>query len=144
MTGFLDKATWEGEHPLIDDPTGVMPTVMRDDSAMDVDAGIESDGCELEVEVMFDHRYDRLHSTLMQAFDQASAGKGEERHGCGEPYENQISARINREYRGYALGQALKKIDESRRLSKAAAIRELQGAINLIALEIITLQDEGE
>jgi len=81
---------------------------------------------------------------LDAAFKQASEGKGEERHGDDNPFEGQIGCWINRHYRGHALGQAVKKIDESRRKDKGAAIHELLGAIVEISKEIITLEDETQ
>ena len=43
---------------------------------------------------------------------------------------------------GFALGQAIKKMQESQRLSHDAAIRELLGAINYIAGVIIHKERE--
>jgi len=88
-----------------------------------------------------DDRYDLLSTVLGMAFDHASKEKGAERHADAQNFENQISARINRDHPGYALGQALKKIDETRHLTfNEKKIRELLGAINYIAIEIIELR----
>jgi len=103
-----------------------------------------SDPYKFTVEATFDTRYARLRAVLDAAFKQAAEGKGEERHGDSEPFERQLSCRINRRRHGFALGQAEKKIDESDRLPTDARIRELLGAINFIAIEIITLEDETQ
>ena len=100
-----------------------------------------SDPLEFKVEVTFDTRYARLRAVLDAAYEQAATGKGDIRHGDARPFEGQIGCWINRHFRGHALGQAMKKIDESRRLDTAPAIRELLGAIVEISKEIITLQD---
>jgi len=77
------------------------------------------------------------------ALNQAQSGKGKERHACDNPFEEQIIMIIERLDVGYQLGQAIKKIAESKRLDTNHAINELLGAINYIAAKIIHLK-EGE
>lgn len=93
--------------------------------------------------MLSDMRYLRLREVYDAAYRQMAEGKGEERHGDEQPIEKQISAWINGRHRGYALGQAEKKIDESRRLEGDARERELLGAMNCIAIEIITMRAMG-
>jgi len=84
--------------------------------------------------------YESLERVLQMAYVQASTGKGHERHGDDRPFEKQISFVIEKHVASYLLGQAVKKIIESQRLDKQAAIRELLGAINYIAMRIIALR----
>lgn len=88
--------------------------------------------------------YDSLDSILKRAYDQAAHGKGAERHACGRPFEEQpmqtISALLGT-HNGL-LYQAMKKIQESNRLDRDAAVRELLGAINYIAGAIIYIEKQ--
>lgn len=78
------------------------------------------------------------YSTLRNVLDRASSGKGQERHGQNLPFDKQPMQQIQDLVgEGFALGQAIKKMQESQRLSHDAAIRELLGAINYIAGVII-------
>ena len=88
--------------------------------------------------------YERLAEVLDMALKQAQTGKGKERHaGAHEAFEDQICCSVTRrEGHGFARGQAIKKIDEAKRLDPEAAIHDLLGAINYIAADIIVLQDE--
>jgi len=95
------------------------------------------------IDIMCDPQYGALALVLRSAFCQAAYEKGKERHAeDGLLFEEQISCRINREYPGYALGQASKKMAESKRMPKEHAIRELLGAINFLAIEVITRGEE--
>jgi len=90
-----------------------------------------------------DDGYDRLRSVFDAALSQSRDGKGRERHAeDGTPFDEQIMVTINRKHRGFCLGQAAKKIDESERLPPPHKIHELLGALVYIAGEIITIQDE--
>ena len=85
--------------------------------------------------------YDSLYLVLREAFDQASKGKGSERHAQGQPFDEQPMQKLIELYGlGFALGQAGKKMQESQRMDKDAAKRELLGAINYIAGAIIHLE----
>ena len=82
--------------------------------------------------------YTSLSNVLRRAYDQASSGKGQERHGQDLPFAKQPMQLIQDLCgEGFALGQAMKKMQESQRLPHDAAIRELLGAINYIAGAII-------
>lgn len=89
--------------------------------------------------------YERLARVFDFALEQAQSGKGKERHAeDAQPYEQQLACSITRaEGHGFTRGQALKKIDEAKRLPREAAINELLGALNYIAADIIVLQDEA-
>jgi len=84
--------------------------------------------------------YDSLGEVLSAALHQAAIGKGKERHANDEPFEEQDICAITRsEGHGFTRGQAIKKIKEAKRLDREAAIRELLGAINYLAADIIVL-----
>ena len=81
---------------------------------------------------------DKTRTDESCAYDQASSGKGQERHGQDLPFTKQPMQLIQDLCgEGFALGQAMKKMQESQRLPHDAAIRELLGAINYIAGAII-------
>ena len=88
--------------------------------------------------------YERLAWVFDKALEQAQAGKGLERHAQqGQAYEDQLACQITRtEGHGFARGQALKKIDEAKRLPVARAIDELLGAMNYLGADIIVLLEE--
>ena len=82
--------------------------------------------------------YESLGLALGEAVAQASRGKGADRHaGKGEPFSDQlimsIPKRLGPGGECFCLGQALKKICESRRLPPERARAELLGAINYLA-----------
>lgn len=88
--------------------------------------------------------YEQLESILGEALEQAAAGKGKERHATGQAFEDQPMQLISKlldDNHGLAF-QAIKKIQESLRLSPDRAERELLGAINYIAGMIIFLRAE--
>lgn len=90
--------------------------------------------------------YGPLQDVLDRAWQQAACGKGAERHGQSLPFDRQpmqtISGLLNTECG--MLYQAIKKIQESTRMDKGAAVRELLGAINYCAGAIIYLEaDHG-
>ena len=92
--------------------------------------------------------YTKLKEVLDTAFNQASQGKGLERHAQGaEPFENQVICEMDRRLDGNGSGplfQAVKKIYESRRLDKEKAKHELYGAIVYTAAAIILLDEKVE
>ena len=95
-------------------------------------------------EVELNPKYDSLYKVLLAAYNQASNGKGKERHQLNddEPFENQKICEIARRLSvDYNLGQAVKKIYESKRLADGRDIAELYGAINYIAAAIIVKQE---
>lgn len=86
--------------------------------------------------------YEALADVLCRAFNQAAKGKGAERHACERPFHEQPMQSIS-ELLGSHTGlvyQAMKKIQESQRMDKDAAVRELLGAINYCAGAIIYLE----
>lgn len=90
--------------------------------------------------------YAELKEQLGLACEQASKGKGIERHGeTGERFTDQIICQLSRLQIDYARGQAVKKIIESFHMEKRgdlpAAQKELYGAINYVASRCIILQE---
>lgn len=89
--------------------------------------------------------YAKLEAELQSALEQASKGKGKERHADGEPFEQQKICVIGRWVSGSPaagpLQQAVKKAVESARLGPEAAIRELDGAINYLCAAKILLRE---
>jgi hypothetical protein len=82
--------------------------------------------------------YESLGLALGEAAAQASHGKGAERHAeHGEKFSDQlimsIPKRLGPGGECFCLGQAVKKIFESRRLAPAPARAEILGAINYLA-----------
>ena len=90
--------------------------------------------------------YVSLGLVLQDALEQASKGKGKKRHASeGEAYENQIICEVTRRLGpGYPLGQAVKKIYESQRISGEKGRAELLGAINYIAAAVIVDREMDE
>lgn len=89
--------------------------------------------------------YRPLFETLMEAFRQASEGKGKERHGNGRPFLEQPIFTIAESHgAGFLTGQAVKKLCETPGLYEnkgtEAAVRELLGAIVYTAAAVIYLQ----
>ncbi|UCR75632.1 hypothetical protein PAER4900a_00059 [Pseudomonas phage YMC17/07/R4900a] len=79
--------------------------------------------------------YDKLRAVLHAAYQQASVGKGHERHGSEAAFEEQ-STQIISGLMGTSDGmyfQAMKKLNESRGMEHEARKRELLGAIVYIA-----------
>ena len=79
--------------------------------------------------------YEALGLALGQAVAQAACGKGAERHAeKGERFSDQLILEIPRRLgeggECFCLGQAAKKIFESRRLPRDRARAELLGAVN--------------
>lgn len=107
---------------------------------------------EIDDEWPFEHTEDEtdlyasLRAILDEAFDQAATGKGAERHGRGNPFDEQHMQTISRmlqSERGMAF-QAIKKLTEGLDLqTHQARRRELLGAIVYIA-GIIVYWDKSE
>ncbi len=85
--------------------------------------------------------YESLSAVHDRALDQAQAGKGAERHACGEPFEEQQIVQLGEwmSSTAFAIGQACKKAIESTRLEPQAAIAELLGAINYLSAAVIVI-----
>lgn len=91
-----------------------------------------------------DPKFGPFRHQLMRAYKMVAEGKGQERHGAGRAWDDQPIITISRTVgSGFAIGQAMKKLEESTRLDDEPAIRELLGAIGYIcaAVQII---EEGE
>lgn len=87
--------------------------------------------------------YFSLASILKRAFDQASAGKGKERHANALPFDQQPMQTIAGQYGvGFLLGQAAKKAQESQALPPGRDVAELLGAINYLAGAVIFLESQ--
>lgn len=91
-------------------------------------------------------RYATLIATFNLALEQASKGKGHQRHDDGSNFESQLICDITRRLSGspvaFSLGQAVKKIYETVNLSAPdKQIHELLGALNYLAAAIIVLQE---
>ncbi len=90
--------------------------------------------------------YIGLQKILDEAFEQATKGKGMERHGEDKPIENQTTLEIARLVQGCphagTLFQVLKKAVESTRLEPEHAIKEMLGVIVYGAFSIILLKEE--
>lgn len=88
--------------------------------------------------------YESLAAVLQRAYDQAAKGKGAERHADHRPFTAQPMQTIS-ELLGTPDGllyQAMKKIQESKRLDKDAGVRELLGAINYLAGAVIFIESK--
>lgn len=86
--------------------------------------------------------YESLSEVLHRAYKQAAQGKGAERHACARPFTEQPMQSISGLLGSHTglLYQAMKKIQESERMDKDAAVRELLGAINYVAGAIIFME----
>ena len=100
--------------------------------------------CGYGIEKNEDHvnsppHYKELRRVLDMAFEQASSGKGKERHAKGEPFEEQTIMQIIKAHGvGFATGQGEKKLREHHGLSTDdAKIHELLGVINYTAAAIL-------
>lgn len=87
---------------------------------------------------MDDPKYTALATALAAAYNQASVGKGKERHANGKPFDQQPIMEIGRMVGpGYQIGQAMKKGQEAMgmyaRGESDRARAELLGAINYMA-----------
>lgn len=92
----------------------------------------------LEAESRKGEQYETLAAVLQRAYEQASSGKGKERHADDEPFEQQVICRNARKFGvGAPLAQAVKKLEESMRLpTRERREAERLGAINYIAAAI--------
>ena len=88
--------------------------------------------------------YEQLRAVLTDALDQAAVGKGRERHAQDKPFHvqpmQQISELINSS--DGMRYQAMKKLQESGRMEKDPAIRELLGVIVYTAGLVIYLNNQ--
>lgn len=90
--------------------------------------------------------YSDLRRVLDMAFQQASQGKGKERHANGREFDRQPIMELARMHGlGYPTGQAAKKLQEAHTLlrlrGKEAAIQEILGAINYAAAAVLLIEE---
>lgn len=89
--------------------------------------------------------YEKLDDVLARAYNQASQGKGAERHANELPFHEQPMQQVaNQVGRGFLLGQAIKKIVEAQGLPADRAVAEMLGAINYIAGAVIHLEAQND
>ena len=85
--------------------------------------------------------YYSLAEVMQRAFEQASAGKGRERHANALPFDQQpmqtIAAQVGI---GFLLGQAFKKAQESQSLPHERGVAEILGAMNYLAGAVIFME----
>lgn len=87
--------------------------------------------------------YSELENVLEMALTRAAEGKGKERHANNSPFEEQPIIKIQEVVgAGFALGQALKKIEESTRMPKEKKVPELLDAIVYLAGAICFMDKE--
>lgn len=93
--------------------------------------------------------YMELALTLIDAFNQAARGKGEERHANGRPFNDQPIMQIPR-LQGNISGlvyQIAKKANEADLMHERGAgnpaIREFYGVINYAAAAIMQIKEQG-
>lgn len=93
--------------------------------------------------------FTELEKVYRSAIEQASCGKGAERHGNGKPFHEQPICEGCRTFGiGAALFQAWKKTAETMRLldmpdGKQRALREMYGAMNYLAAACIFLEEKN-
>jgi len=89
--------------------------------------------------------YASLRRVLGEACDQASKGKGRERHAQDLPFEQQPMQKLLDLYGfGFGAGQIGKKVQEAARLPRAKAEQELLGAIVYAAGLILWLRSSDQ
>lgn len=91
--------------------------------------------------------YAELRRVLDLALEQASTGKGKERHAIeGERFEDQqiVQLGVWMGSHHFEVGQACKKLLESTRLKPGAGKREILGAINYAVAAYLLLERQGE
>lgn len=93
--------------------------------------------------------YEQLAAILQAAFDQASTGKGKERHANDKPFHEQPMQQIaKRRGIGFILGQADKKSEEAQGMLERGEIdafeREILGAIVYLAGSIVFTRNQGK
>jgi len=107
------------------------------------------DTFEIEWKSLSSPDYASLASVLQEAHNQASAGKGADRHSQGEPFTQQPIMAIGRMCGiGFHAGQIQKKAQEAGRMHERgdheAAIREFLGVINYAAAAILLVRERSK
>jgi len=93
--------------------------------------------------------YELLANILTDAFEQSAKGKGRERHGLGDPWDEQPIITLGREFGiGGTNFQAAKKMREAQKMAErgefGAAERELLGSIVYAAASIALVREAAE
>lgn len=87
--------------------------------------------------------YEELQTVLDDAFNQASAGKGKERHANDKAFTDQPLFHLMDDHGvGFATGQASKKAGESLGMDDDKAYHELLGAIVYLAAAAIKRKEK--
>jgi hypothetical protein len=98
-------------------------------------------------------QYAALQEVYLRAFRQVMVGKGKERHTdprCGDlPFQEQMCVTTRQVVgRGFTIGQAIKKASEvvspGLQDRPRAQVRELLGAMNYLAAEIICIMQDHD
>jgi hypothetical protein len=97
---------------------------------------------------MYAEGYELLANILTDAFEQASTGKGKERHGRGLPWHEQAIFTLGRQYGPGGTGfQAAKKIGEAMGMIERgdfeAAEREILGTIVYAAATVALVREKA-
>lgn len=98
---------------------------------------------------MYAEGYELLANILTDAFEQASTGKGKERHGRGLPWHEQAIFTLGRQYGPGGTGfQAAKKIGEAMGMIERgdfeAAEREILGTIVYAAATVALVREKAK
>lgn len=98
---------------------------------------------------MYAEGYELLANILTDAFEQASTGKGKERHGRGLPWHKQAIFTLGRQYGPGGTGfQAAKKIGEAMGMIERgdfeAAEREILGTIVYAAATVALVREKAK
>lgn len=155
---MLDRASFMSEVGMVDivdephvDPTLEEIMVLMDQNPEKVehivmtDVPMQSVLMSEEGQVLDAEGYGALARVLKMAFDQASSGKGSERHGNSMPFDQQPMQSISQllgSCDGLAF-QVMKKTVESKGLPTLhQKVRELLGVINYAAGMVIFLEEQ--
>lgn len=133
-TSYLIQSVTNSSNEYIDPTFQLGDTIVIKESSQQIGKSLEA--MQMDVE-----GYECLEDVLLRAYNQAARGKGHIRHSHGEPFNEQMMQDMAKRFGvGVLLGQAFKKSEESMRLSHAACIKELLGAINYLAGAVIFLE----
>lgn len=96
---------------------------------------------------MSDTEYDALAGVFNAAFDQASSGKGRERHANGRPFDRQPIMETSRMVGlGFPAGQVMKKAQEACGMADRGQLheaeRELLGVIVYAAAAVLLVREK--
>jgi hypothetical protein len=126
--------------------------IAREDDDALLDAYLYKEADPVETDPVEADSYASLSRVLTAAKEQASTGKGKERHANDNNYEDQLICVVGRLLRGHPYGshayQVIKKTIEAGRLyyihGPDAAYQEVLGAINYAAAMNILISEDVE